>query len=75
VTRPMLRQIWLSILILASCSSLWSAPPPQPFDLIITNGHIIDGTGSPWYSGDLGIRDGQIAAIGNLADGYWNQST
>jgi len=37
------------------------------FDLVITNGHIIDGTGSPWYSGDLGIRDGKIAAIGNLA--------
>ena len=38
-----------------------------PFDLVITNGHIIDGTGSPWYSGDVGIRDGRIAAIGNLS--------
>ena len=37
------------------------------FDLVITNGHIIDGTGSPWYSGDIGIRDGHIAAIGNLS--------
>src|SRR5262249_44077625 len=25
-----------------------------------------DGTGSPWYTGDVGIRDGRIAAIGNL---------
>lgn len=39
----------------------------QAFDIVITNGHIIDGTGSPWYSGDLGIRDGHIAAIGNLS--------
>jgi N-acyl-D-amino-acid deacylase len=39
----------------------------QSFDLVITNGHIIDGTGSPWYSGDVGIRDGRIAAIGNLS--------
>src|SRR5690348_13712867 len=38
------------------------------FDLVITNGHIIDGTGSPWYSGDVGIREGKIAAIGNLAN-------
>src|SRR5271156_3428799 len=38
-----------------------------PFDIVITNGHIIDGTGSPWYSGDIGIRDGRIAAIGNLS--------
>ncbi len=38
----------------------------QEFDIVITNGHIIDGTGSPWYSGDIGIRGGKIAAIGNL---------
>jgi N-acyl-D-amino-acid deacylase len=38
-----------------------------PFDVIIRHGHIIDGTGSPWYSGDVGIRDGKIAAIGDLA--------
>jgi dihydroorotase/N-acyl-D-amino-acid deacylase len=37
------------------------------FDLVITHGHIIDGTGSPWYSGDIGIRDGKITAIGNLS--------
>jgi N-acyl-D-amino-acid deacylase len=37
------------------------------FDLVITNGHIIDGTGSPWYSGDVGIRAGKVAAIGNLS--------
>jgi dihydroorotase/N-acyl-D-amino-acid deacylase len=37
------------------------------FDIVITNGHVIDGTGSPWYSGDVGIREGRIAAIGNLS--------
>jgi len=36
------------------------------FDTVIVNGHIIDGTGSPWYSGDVGIRAGRIAAIGHL---------
>ena len=53
------------ILALASTIALAQAQPS--FDLVITNGHIIDGTGSPWYSGDLGIRDGKIAAIGNLS--------
>jgi N-acyl-D-amino-acid deacylase len=38
----------------------------ESFDTVISNGHIIDGTGSPWYSGDVGIRSGRIAAIGNL---------
>jgi N-acyl-D-amino-acid deacylase len=37
-----------------------------PYDLVIRNGHIIDGTGSPWYAGDVGIRDGRIVAIGHL---------
>ena len=52
-------------LSLAASSSL-PAQSPAAFDLVITNGHIIDGTGSPWYSGDVGIRDGKVAAIGNL---------
>jgi dihydroorotase/N-acyl-D-amino-acid deacylase len=47
-------------------SSLAIAQTPA-FDIVITNGHVIDGSGSPWYSGDIGIRDGRIAAIGNLA--------
>src|SRR2546430_4153131 len=63
----------LSLLVifgLLVCSySLLPAPSEssQGFDIVITNGHIIDGTGSPWYSGDLGIWDGKIVAIGNLA--------
>ncbi|MGA8705737.1 MAG: D-aminoacylase [Steroidobacteraceae bacterium] len=44
------------------------------FDVVIVNGHIIDGTGSPWYSGDIGIRAGQIAAVGNLQDSTRRQT-
>jgi N-acyl-D-amino-acid deacylase len=36
------------------------------FDLIIRNGKIIDGTGSPWYYGDIGISNGIIKKIGKL---------
>ena len=56
-------------LLLAILLLLVADSPAQsaPFDIVITSGHIIDGTGSPWYSGDLGIRDGKVAAIGNLA--------
>jgi N-acyl-D-amino-acid deacylase len=38
------------------------------YDIIIAHGHIIDGTGAPWYEADLGIKDGRVAAIGNLAN-------
>ncbi len=44
-----------------------TAPSTKPFDVLIVNGRIVDGTGSPWYAADLGIRDGRIAAIGRLA--------
>ncbi|MEO8795084.1 MAG: D-aminoacylase, partial [Daejeonella sp.] len=37
-------------------------------DLLIQNGKIIDGTGNPWFYGDIAIRKGKIVAIGNLAN-------
>ena len=43
-----------------------AAPGSAPFDLIIEHGHVIDGTGAPWYAADVGIRGGRIAAIGRL---------
>jgi len=33
------------------------------YNIIIKNGRIIDGTGNPWYSGEIGIKDGKIAKI------------
>lgn len=52
-----------------------SAAAPCPaadaeYDVIIRNGHIIDGTGSPWYAADLAVKDAHIAAIGQLADAH-----
>jgi N-acyl-D-amino-acid deacylase len=71
------RSVWVRtlIFILATCALAAAALFPfqqraeagdAEFDILITNGHIIDGTGSPWYSADLGIRAGKIAAIGKL---------
>jgi N-acyl-D-amino-acid deacylase len=37
-----------------------------PYDVIIRNGRIINGSGNPWVSGDVAIRGDRIAAIGNL---------
>jgi N-acyl-D-amino-acid deacylase len=38
----------------------------QQYDLVITGGKIIDGSGNPWYYGDIAIKDGRIAAIGSV---------
>lgn len=40
----------------------------EPFDLVIRGGNVIDGTGAPGYRADVGMRDGQIAAVGDLRD-------
>src|SRR3954469_4648237 len=62
----LLRSKVLFVILILSCAICASAQT-SGFDLVITNGHIIDGTGSPWYSGDIGVRDGKIAAVGNLS--------
>lgn len=52
-------------MVLFLMGACWSQN--APYDVVIRNGHVIDGTGSPWYAADIGIRDGRIAAIGDLA--------
>ena len=55
----------LTVLALAGARA---AQPQRPrFDVLITNGRIVDGTGAPWFRGDVAIRDDRIAAIGSLA--------
>src|SRR5712671_4800536 len=65
--KPGLCSCLIALVLLGTPHLLGAQSAVPTFDLVITNGHIIDGTGSPWYSGDLGIRDGKIAAIGNLS--------
>jgi len=55
----------LVLLVFSLAVPLLAAPA---FDLVITHGRIIDGTGSPWYSADIGILDGKIAVIGLLSE-------
>ena len=61
------RLLTLSTLgLLAGCATV-RQDATAPFDVVIENGRIVDGTGSPWYAADVGIRAGRIAAIGHLA--------
>ena len=39
------------------------------YDLVLSNGTIVDGTGSARFDGDIGIKDGRIVAVGDLASG------
>ena len=46
---------------------LKSFTPQQDFSIIIKDGYILDGTGNPWFKGDIGINGKRIDAIGNLS--------
>lgn len=35
-------------------------------DVVLKNGRIVDGTGNPWYHGDVGLKNGVISQIGNI---------
>ena len=66
-------RILLIVCLTAVVSACRPAPPilapgRESFDVLITNGRIVDGTGAPWFRADLGITGDRIAAIGQLAD-------
>jgi N-acyl-D-aspartate/D-glutamate deacylase len=42
------------------------ASAAERYDLLLKNGRVVDGAGTPWYVADVAIRDGKIAAIGRL---------
>jgi N-acyl-D-amino-acid deacylase len=71
------RVITLAVILcaLAACRSNTPAPPARPaasseptFDVLITGGRLVDGTGAPWFRADVGIFGDRIGEIGQLAD-------
>ena len=56
----------LVALAIAVAAIVWLRGQEPAFDLIIRGGHIVDGTGNPWFAADVGIRNDRIAAVGQL---------
>lgn len=69
-TIPGMQKLAVVLLCLAGVSAaavVQPAQPTPPFDVLIRNGRVMDGSGNPWLRSDIGIRDGRIAEMGQLA--------
>ena len=58
----------LFALVVAIMAPVSAPQAPAEFDLLITHGRIVNGTGNPWFLADVGIRGDTIVQIGDLAD-------
>ncbi len=58
----------LTALAIAAVAATISFGQVPPYDLVMRNGRIVDGTGSPWYRSDLAIRGDLIARIAPRID-------
>jgi N-acyl-D-amino-acid deacylase len=58
---PGLKTVFL-VAAMVACPAAFA----QPYDVLIRDGRVVDGSGNPWIKADVGIRAGRIARIGRL---------
>src|SRR3954454_13373067 len=55
--------------LLSLAASFSPARGEEPFDLVIRNGRVVDGTGNPWFHADLAVRGDRVVLVGRLPEG------
>ena len=59
----------LGLVLAVSCLGSWPALADEPaYDLVIRGGRIVDGSGNPWFAGDVAIRGEKIVAVGRVPE-------
>jgi N-acyl-D-amino-acid deacylase len=53
----------IRLLLAVSFVTACAAPAPSGYDLIISGGHVVDGTGNPWFTGDVAIQGDRIVRV------------
>ncbi len=60
----------LSLVAFSLCLLTPAAPAADPaYDLVIRNGKVVDGTGNPWFFGDVAVRGDRLVAVGRVPPG------
>jgi len=60
------RRHLLFLLASAALLPLASAEEKPEYDLLLTNGRVVDGSGNPWFKGDVAIKGDRIVAVGRV---------
>ncbi|MEZ4585520.1 MAG: D-aminoacylase [Gemmatimonadales bacterium] len=60
-----LKSLRLALALAGGLAATAAAQTPA-YDVVIHGGTIVDGSGAPWYRGDLAIANGKVAAIGRI---------
>ncbi len=63
------RSVALLVLLAALCCAERSSAADPPYDLVIRHGKIIDGSGNPWFYGDVAVRGDRLIAVGRVPEG------
>ncbi len=64
---PLLVAVVLASVCAAAVWRRGAAADERPFDLVITNARVVDGSGNPWFRADVAIKGGRIARVGRVA--------
>ena len=62
--------VWMCMVMVAWQPPVFSEDAvPVRYDFVIRHGRVVDGTGNPWFIGDIGVQADRITAVGRIAAG------
>jgi N-acyl-D-amino-acid deacylase len=63
--------LFVALVLASVCAvGLWrrgaAGAEERPYDLVITNARVVDGSGNPWFRADVAVKGGRIARVGRV---------